>query len=146
MKISNLWLFLVLCHCQPPQFGSGFSMVNPDVVDLNQFPDIPKVEWRYSTLEPGDCIYIPSGTFQCTDLYWLQNRMAFFVLARFQVIFIFLTTTNELWSHQLDNLILTATFIQSVTTTTDKKVSGDLPLTNHSTWLLLLLLLLLLLF
>lgn len=46
---------------RPPQFGSGFSMVNPDVVDLNQFPDIPKVEWRYSTLEPGDCIYIPSG-------------------------------------------------------------------------------------
>ena len=43
-------------------------MINPDVVDLNQFPDIPKVEWRYSTLEPGDCIYIPSGTFQCTHL------------------------------------------------------------------------------
>ncbi|XP_068724814.1 uncharacterized protein [Montipora capricornis] len=46
---------------RPPQFGSGYSIVNPDVVDLNLFPNISKVEWSYSTLEPGDCIYIPSG-------------------------------------------------------------------------------------
>lgn len=46
---------------QPPQFGSGFSIANPDAIDLNLFPDISKVEWTYSTLGPGDCIYIPSG-------------------------------------------------------------------------------------
>lgn len=46
---------------QPPQFGSGYSIVNPDVVDLNLFPEVSKVEWTYTTLEPGDCIYIPSG-------------------------------------------------------------------------------------
>ena len=31
------------------------------MVDLNLYPDVPKVEWTYSTLEPGDCIFIPSG-------------------------------------------------------------------------------------
>ena len=46
---------------QPPQFGSGFSSINPDVVDLNLYPGVSKVEWTYSTLEPGDCIFIPSG-------------------------------------------------------------------------------------
>ncbi|XP_020631250.1 uncharacterized protein LOC110068214 [Orbicella faveolata] len=46
---------------KPPQFGSGFSSINPDVVDLNLYPDVSKVEWTYSTLEPGDCIFIPSG-------------------------------------------------------------------------------------
>lgn len=46
---------------QPPEFGSGFSSINPDVVDLNLYPDVSKVEWTYSTLEPGDCIFIPSG-------------------------------------------------------------------------------------
>ena len=53
-------------HCygfvfQPPQFGSGYSSINPDVVDLNLYPDASKVEWTYSTLGPGDCIFIPSG-------------------------------------------------------------------------------------
>ena len=31
------------------------------MVDLNLYPDASKVEWTYSTLGPGDCIFIPSG-------------------------------------------------------------------------------------
>ena len=53
---------------QPPQFGSGFSIANPDAIDLNLFPDISKVEWTYSTLGPGDCIYIPSGKYALFSL------------------------------------------------------------------------------
>jgi len=53
---------------QPPQFGSGFSSINPDVVDLNLYPDVSKVEWTYSTLEPGDCIFIPSGKLESSVL------------------------------------------------------------------------------
>lgn len=58
---KHFFFFFFLNHHQPPQFGSGYSTANPDVVDLNRFPDISKVEWTYSTLGPGDCIYIPSG-------------------------------------------------------------------------------------
>ena len=60
-KATKHFFFLFLNHHQPAEFGSGYSIANPDVVDLNRFPDISKVEWTYSTLEPGDCIYIPSG-------------------------------------------------------------------------------------
>lgn len=56
---------------QPPQFGSGFSIANPDVIDLNLFPDISKVEWTYSTVGPGDCIYIPSGKYALFSLNYV---------------------------------------------------------------------------
>lgn len=51
----------ILNLTKPPQFGSGYSSIDPDVVDLNLYPDASKVEWTYSTLGPGDCIFIPSG-------------------------------------------------------------------------------------
>lgn len=51
----------ILNLTKPPEFGSGFSSINPDVVDLNLYPDVSKVEWTYSTLKPGDCIFIPAG-------------------------------------------------------------------------------------
>lgn len=51
----------VLNVTKPPQFGSGYSSIDPDMVDLNLYPDASKVEWTYSTLGPGDCIFIPSG-------------------------------------------------------------------------------------
>ncbi|KAK3745071.1 hypothetical protein QZH41_014551 [Actinostola sp. cb2023] len=46
---------------QFPQFGSGFSMVDPDTINLDEYPSIPEVEWTYTTINAGDCIYIPSG-------------------------------------------------------------------------------------
>ena len=46
---------------QPEESGSGFSLVDPDAVDLNLYPKLAEVEWTYARLGPGDCIYIPSG-------------------------------------------------------------------------------------
>ncbi|EDO30444.1 predicted protein, partial [Nematostella vectensis] len=44
-----------------PQFGSGFSMVNPDEINLDLYPNISDVEWTYATINDGDCIFLPSG-------------------------------------------------------------------------------------
>lgn len=54
------------------------------MVDLNLYPDVPKVEWTYSTLEPGDCIFIPSG------------KVASFILHEIPLPLMTLDTTNSL--------------------------------------------------
>lgn len=43
-----------------PGVGSGFSFLDPDTIDMEKFPRIAKVPWTWTTLYPGDCIYIPS--------------------------------------------------------------------------------------
>lgn len=40
--------------------GSSFSGIDPNSVDLVEFPHVAKVPWTYATLRPGDCIYIPA--------------------------------------------------------------------------------------
>ena len=35
--------------------------MDPDIIDLNKYPDFAKVEWTYTTIKTGDCIFIPSG-------------------------------------------------------------------------------------
>ena len=42
--------------------GSGFSEIDPNKINLQEYPNVAKVPWTYATLTPGDCIYIPAGT------------------------------------------------------------------------------------
>jgi len=41
--------------------GSGFSEIDPNKINLLEYPNVAKVPWTYATLMPGDCIYIPAG-------------------------------------------------------------------------------------
>ncbi|XP_038065797.1 uncharacterized protein LOC119735920 [Patiria miniata] len=41
--------------------GSGYSKLDVDMINLFEHRDVGKVPWRWSTLKPGDCIYIPAG-------------------------------------------------------------------------------------
>lgn len=41
--------------------GSAFSGIDPNKIDLMEFPKVSRVPWTYTTLRPGDCIYIPAG-------------------------------------------------------------------------------------
>ncbi|XP_022093115.1 uncharacterized protein LOC110980592 [Acanthaster planci] len=41
--------------------GSGYSKLDVDMINLFEHQDVGKVPWRWSTLKPGDCIYIPAG-------------------------------------------------------------------------------------
>ena len=49
-------------HLAPrePNQGSGYSTINPDVVNLDKYPSVSDVEWEWATLAPGDCIFIPA--------------------------------------------------------------------------------------
>lgn len=40
--------------------GSRFSVVNPDKINLFEYPNISEVRWTFATISAGDCIYIPA--------------------------------------------------------------------------------------
>lgn len=40
--------------------GSGFSEIDPNKINLLEYPNVAKVPWTYATLMSGDCIYIPA--------------------------------------------------------------------------------------
>merc|ERR1719183_832567 len=44
---------------EPPQ-GSDDSPIDPERVDLEAFPQFAKARWRNSTMEAGDCMYLPA--------------------------------------------------------------------------------------
>ena len=52
------------CHLfQPVTAGSGYSPLSPDMIDLEKYPDYAKVPWLYTTIYPGDCVYIPASKY-----------------------------------------------------------------------------------
>ena len=81
---------------QPPQFGSGYSSIDPDMVDLNLYPDASKVEWTYSTLGPGDCIFIPSGKH---PLIMFLSTLSYFTM-------LFNNTMNFIFTLKIETLVL----------------------------------------
>ncbi|XP_031552932.1 uncharacterized protein LOC116290090 [Actinia tenebrosa] len=40
--------------------GSGFTLIDPDKVDMLEYPRVANVSWQYTTLQPGDCVFLPS--------------------------------------------------------------------------------------
>ncbi|CAH1264201.1 TYW5 [Branchiostoma lanceolatum] len=49
--------------------GSGFTHMNVDKVDLVKNPEVSEVPWTWATLQPGDCIFIPSRYFHQVRSY-----------------------------------------------------------------------------
>ncbi|PIK59175.1 hypothetical protein BSL78_03921 [Apostichopus japonicus] len=45
----------------------GFSLLNPDSVNLERFPSFQQVPWWYANMSAGDCLFLPYG-------YWHQVR------------------------------------------------------------------------
>ncbi|XP_013380535.1 uncharacterized protein LOC106151697 [Lingula anatina] len=45
----------------PAHSGHGYSKIDMDMVNVFKHPEITQVPWTYSTLKPGDCIYVPAG-------------------------------------------------------------------------------------
>jgi len=41
--------------------GSGYSTIDMEMVNMFEHPQIGKINWRWTTLWPGDCIFIPQG-------------------------------------------------------------------------------------
>jgi hypothetical protein len=41
--------------------GSGFCSWNPEILSVYENPGLSKTPWKWATLWPGDCLYLPSG-------------------------------------------------------------------------------------
>ncbi|XP_072049796.1 bifunctional peptidase and (3S)-lysyl hydroxylase Jmjd7-like [Amphiura filiformis] len=44
-----------------PWTGTGHSTIDVDMINMYQYPDVEKAQWTWTTLNPGDCIYVPAG-------------------------------------------------------------------------------------
>ena len=53
--------------------GSGFSEIDPNNINLMEYPNVANVPWTYATLTPGDCIYIPAGSYTSSLLLIIQT-------------------------------------------------------------------------
>eukprot|EP00117_Sycon_ciliatum_P033883 scpid40626/ scgid25973/ JmjC domain-containing protein 7; Jumonji domain-containing protein 7 len=51
----------------------GLSPVNTDSIDLKKYPRIRDVPWGITTVEAGDCIYVPGGHYHQVRSYGLVN-------------------------------------------------------------------------
>eukprot|EP00112_Aurelia_sp_Birch-Aquarium-sp1_P001864 Seg1202.12 transcript_id=Seg1202.12/GoldUCD/mRNA.D3Y31 product="Lysine-specific demethylase 8" protein_id=Seg1202.12/GoldUCD/D3Y31 len=60
MMIENKYSEDLYFGPKPNGVGSGFSSIDPDVIDMNLYPNHAKVPWQWATLYAGDCIFIPS--------------------------------------------------------------------------------------
>ncbi|XP_039272410.1 bifunctional peptidase and arginyl-hydroxylase JMJD5-like [Styela clava] len=43
------------------QEGRGESKIDPEMVNMYEHPKISKTPWTWTTLKPGDCVFIPAG-------------------------------------------------------------------------------------
>ena len=41
--------------------GAGYSKLDMDMINMFAHKEIGTVPWTWSTLRPGDCIFVPSG-------------------------------------------------------------------------------------
>jgi len=41
--------------------GTGYSKIDSEMVNTYKYPQIGKTGWKWTTLKPGDCIFIPAG-------------------------------------------------------------------------------------
>lgn len=41
--------------------SAGFSLLDPQSVDLIAYPDVAGVRWANATVRPGDCLYVPGS-------------------------------------------------------------------------------------
>nr|XP_002126088.2 lysine-specific demethylase 8-like [Ciona intestinalis] len=43
------------------EIGNGYSTIDAEMVNVYDHPKVGKTAWKWSTLWPGDCIYLPAG-------------------------------------------------------------------------------------
>ena len=61
MAAMFVFITFIFFNFQNEYSGSGFSKIDPNKINLLEYPNVAKVPWTYATLMPGDCIYIPAG-------------------------------------------------------------------------------------
>ncbi|XP_066916064.1 uncharacterized protein [Clytia hemisphaerica] len=69
----------------PQEAGyGGYSLINPEKVDVEKFPNILEIpQWYHVTVNAGDCLYVPTQTWHVVKSYGKQNVAVSFLLSQF---------------------------------------------------------------
>ncbi|XP_033099082.1 bifunctional peptidase and arginyl-hydroxylase JMJD5-like [Anneissia japonica] len=52
-----------------PDAGSGYSVIDVEMINMFKYSGFAKVPWTWTTIWPGDCVFIPSGYFHQVRSY-----------------------------------------------------------------------------
>lgn len=65
-------------------FG-GYSLINPEKVDLVKFPKILQIpRWYYTEVNAGDCLYLPTQMWHVVHSFGDQNLAVAFLMSQFE--------------------------------------------------------------
>ena len=48
---------------QHPHPGAGYSQIDMDMVNMFKYRQVAEIPWKWATLKPGDCIYVPASEY-----------------------------------------------------------------------------------
>ena len=68
---------------EPEREVGGYSRVNPERVDLHRYPKVATVPWMFTTLQGGDCLYLPGSMYHQVKSYGTNNFAVSLLFSRF---------------------------------------------------------------
>lgn len=68
---------------EPEREVGGYSRVNPEKVDLLKYPKVATVPWKFTTLNGGDCLYLPGSMYHQVKSYGANNFAVSLLFSRF---------------------------------------------------------------
>jgi len=62
----------------------GYSLINPDKVNAKRFPNVGEIpRWQFTTINEGDCFFLPSQMWHQVKSYGVENRAVAFLFSQF---------------------------------------------------------------
>ena len=68
---------------EPEREVGGYSRVNPEKVDLIKYPKVATVPWMFTTMNAGDCLYLPGSMYHQVKSYGTHNFAVSLLFSRF---------------------------------------------------------------
>ena len=62
----------------------GFSKINVERVDLLKYPKVKEVPWSYTTVNAGDCLFLPKSMYHQVKSYGKMNTAVALLFSRFE--------------------------------------------------------------
>lgn len=63
----------------------GYSLINSEKVDAKRFPKVGNIpRWQFTTINAGDCLYLPSQMWHQVKSYGAENRAVAFLFSQFK--------------------------------------------------------------
>ena len=68
---------------EPEREIGGYSRIHPEQVDLLKYPKVATVPWMFTTLNGGDCLYLPGSMYHQVKSYGTNNFAVSLLFSRF---------------------------------------------------------------